>query len=227
MGYDMYTVVVPDGEAQQVEEIRKQFFAAARIRDTLSSDDPTFLFAQDRVVQLHELLRNTQKSYFRLNIWGMGRFRQAMHELGMAYACDLPGQFPPWPQGRLGQIAEALLEQEDPADYLAKYGRTAAEKAAPTDTEIAAVRARQEQAEALLRSHPGDTAGIPLYKFGSNDGWIVTPAECMDALAAWYRASDEQRERALANAGIDDIEYWNAWLDYLHRACFCEGFAVH
>ena len=71
--------------------------------------------------------------------------------------------------------------------------------------------------DAVLSWHGPEMPGIPAHKFWSNDGWIVTPAECQAAVRTG-RASPPPAE----HAGI-----WERWLDYLDRASHHEGFEVH
>lgn len=122
---------------------------------------------------------------FRLNIWGMGFYMDAMMRLGMVYPCTR-GR---WPEA----------DREDPS------------------------------VQAFLRSHPGDTPGIPSFKFHSNDGWVVTPGECMDAVAAWHRTPEEEREQKLKDARIETDNhraYWAEWIDYLTLSASRGGMEV-
>jgi hypothetical protein len=65
---------------------------------------------------------------------------------------------------------------------------------------------------------------VPLLKLVTNDGWVVTPAECR--LLA--RALEERGARAiarLARAGrLEDPEYWSR--DILAFARYCRGAAA-
>jgi hypothetical protein len=47
------------------------------------------------------------------------------------------------------------------------------------------------------------------YKFGSNDGWIVTPAECRvisQAIASYVAG-----ERELSRAWLDELAQWGSY----------------
>jgi hypothetical protein len=65
--------------------------------------------------------------------------------------------------------------------------------------------------------HKGMT-GVPWWKLCSNDYWIVTPGECIQALRKWI-ASD----RAHVESGH---ELWNRWLGYLAIGAVAAGFDV-
>ncbi|GHO60047.1 hypothetical protein KSB_85220 [Ktedonobacter robiniae] len=61
--------------------------------------------------------------------------------------------------------------------------------------------------------------GIPAYKFGSNDGWLVTPDELSAALAAY--------DACIAD-GVEPpaFTWWGDWINYLRRAASHGGFRV-
>ncbi len=230
MGYDMSTVITPEGETRAVDRARTAFYEACNERDALPADDPHRIIAQEKVDRLSETLRKTERSYFRLNIWGMGRYRDAMLALGMAYesAEDPSRAWPEFPRQtrRIELIAEAFIEEMDPSEYLAKYGDTDEQREPACDDELALVRAYNDQTEMLRKEHPAGGDTIPLHKLCSNDDWLVTPDECLNALAAWYRATAGERDDALTSVGIEDLEYWASWLDFLQLAAHCDGFEV-
>lgn len=129
MGYDMRWRKVDDSEKVTVAAAREAFYAAISERGELpreeagrlnrerfetngSLDDHSvydgrtdrYRAAQDKVEVASEAMDAAEQSYFRLNIWGMGRWRQVMSELGMAFDA---GERPDWP-------AIALLGQPAP-----------------------------------------------------------------------------------------------------------------
>lgn len=63
------------------------------------------------------------------------------------------------------------------------------------------------------------------WKFGSNDGWWVTPEECAGALDTWQKVprSLELSEEA---EKIVSSEYWKEWISFLERAAVNGGFRV-
>lgn len=91
--------------------------------------------------------------YFRLNVWGMGDARQALFQIGIVRLADMP----PFPKAEDYGLDEYPDDDDNPAsDDERRY--------------LEAVRQWKE-------SPHGEGPGIPLYKFGSNDGWLVLPIE--------------------------------------------------
>jgi hypothetical protein len=77
--------------------------------------------------------------------------------------------------------------------------------------------------ESCLAQREATPAGIPAYKFSSNDGWLVLPEEIRPALDL-YRALNEPEKRVEA-AGVE-LDYWREWLAFLDRAAERGGFRV-
>jgi hypothetical protein len=80
------------------------------------------------------------------------------------------------------------------------------------------------QAEAeMLRTRTAERpTGIPSFKFGSNDGWLVTPEEITAALeryekppAGWFEGHDIEED------------YWDEWIEFLRKAIERGGFRVY
>ena len=66
---------------------------------------------------------------------------------------------------------------------------------------------------------PGDTHGIPSYKLGSNDGWLVTPAEIRTGLAwADYHEGEGWEYRL--------TDYVQEWVQWMKQAATMGGFRV-
>lgn len=140
------------------------------------------------------------KEYFRLNIWGMGRYRDAMHKLGMMYLSGWGVESHEWPKW---DEAEAAKNEEAYEFLHARLTRP------------------------LLTRHPAGGTTIPSHKLGSNDGWYVTPEEIKSALTSYGGHSPEKVRAVLAASGIEDTDYWNEWIDYLRVASEHEGFRVY
>ena len=68
----------------------------------------------------------------------------------------------------------------------------------------------------------GDQPGIPVHKLSSNDGWLVTPIECMGALKVW----DSLGEKDLPTLGREPVVWWPEWLEFLEEAAEHGGFRV-
>jgi hypothetical protein len=150
---------------------------------------------------------NTDDGYFRLNIWGMGKCRQAMDQFGMV---DWNTNYS-WPKL---------------ADYgLKKYPDE--DESYPEDSP----EARFILALTSVKSQVPDSGLIAGYKLGSNDGWIITPKEIEGALAALGDKHDVNIDadpasvlRLLAAEGVP--EFFGDWIQYLQRAAKHNGFKV-
>jgi hypothetical protein len=250
MGYDMHTATKPEGEERAVARVGAEWQKAVAARDALPESErgrhtreefmsgygqapanasPAYRAAQAEVLRLSDVRNRTERSYFRLNIWGMGRVRSAMLDLGMAYESASEAEWPDYPDGIAGHLTEALGDDEfeDPAAYLAKWYP---EDGTPTDADLTTAKAYVARRDEILRDHPAGGTTIPLHKFGSNDGWLVTPAECLEALAAWGARTGGERDDALIAAGIESADWadiWKRWLEFIELAVYCDGFEVH
>lgn len=220
MGYDMRWVRRPDGEAEAVEEARRLAYAAADRRDTFPrhlfrfdcetlrsySDDPGAQAALDECAAAFADLDAADRSYFRLNISGMSWARGFMAERGML--CDPPHD--PWP--------DYPLEDGYRAQEWVKYPEDR-EGDPPPAEDLAIAEKYVAEMDAVRRCHPGECPGIPAFKLGSNDSWVVLPAECKAALVAL--------EAARENGTVDpDASWWPDWVAWVRDAIEHDGFVV-
>ncbi len=145
-------------------------------------------------------------AYFQLNISGMSRCCDLMDARGLL--CN-PGhpRFPDYPLNDSHRAEEWLLFPQD------RRGRE------PSTKDLAEAQRYLDACDGVLRAHPGTCPGIPVHKFGTNSGWIITPDECQTALALL----DQARHRGLADP---DDHWWPTWIDYLRRAIDHGGIAV-
>lgn len=262
MGYDMrYRKADPD-EAAAVAEAQKIFRAACDARDELpksergklnmerakregidwDSEDaydgmsPRWRAAADQVHAAYRALNDAERSYFRLNISGMGWARSVMEQFGMAFRD--PAEHPPWPEIEDYGIDWDDLEALESPEYCPDF--------AWTDEKLRATCKFREDRDAVLAWHGPEVPGIPVHKFGSNDGWIVLPAEAEAAIRIWKQAYDEMgeeqarvtvalggmaRDKALDAEGDSSVDaYWSLWLRwiaYIADSVRHNGFEVH
>lgn len=230
MGYDMRTQIKPEGEERAVEKASAAFWRAVKARDVHPRGSAAADVAQIEVERTSRIMYDTERSYYRLNITGMSMWYRAIFTLGMVYDHAEDHSWPDYSD--LSETAQAVIEaldEDDPIGYLAKnYPEVSAVEG---DTDWTQALAYHDRLIALLKHHPEGGSTIPAHKFGSNDGWWVTPAECLEALAAWHARSDGERDDALSAAGIDidDTDYarmWKRWLEFLELAVHCDGFRV-
>jgi len=158
--------------------------------------------------------------YFRLNIWAMSRYEAAMRELGMVYGGNHRAD---WPEHRPYPNDTAKQAAFDQACEDLEYGDGTT---TVTGEPLAKARDYIAKKRAALAFHPDGGDTIPAHKFGTNDGWHVTPAEIKAALAAYQ--SREGRDAVIAehvNAGLRRA-HWDTWINYLERAVDHDGFQV-
>lgn len=173
---------------------------------TYANADPEYANAQAEVMRISDEIDRANVSYFRLNIWGMARYRDTMEAVGMGY---WPEDYPDWPKPEAFGITGADLDIH--------RGHVEGEL---TDIQVKGCEDFEREIEYVRSAHPGETPGIPLVKFTSNDGWHVTAVECRSALqrfgeflvagyqtlpweqalAAYRKADDTERRIVASNA---------------------------
>lgn len=137
---------------------------------------------------------NDREHYFRLNIGGMGVAAGLMAERGMLYDDRARPTSDEW---------ATLPEWDD-----------ASEDGGPAYVE----------AHRLLVSRVGEGANIPVHKiYGTNDGWVVTPAEITGAMEAYARWLGEQ---GIAEADDEPTTWWPEWIAWMRAAGGHNGFEV-
>jgi hypothetical protein len=261
MGYDMRFRKADDDEAAAVAEAQKIFRAACDARDALPREEagqlnmerarassrdldsdenydgrsPRWSAAQDQVHAAYKALNEAERSYFRLNISGMGWARGVMEQFGMAF--HDPAEHPPWPEIEDYGITWDDLEALESPEYFPDF--------AWTDEKLRAACKYREDRDKVLAWHGPEVPGIPLHKFGSNDGWIVLPAEAEAAIRIWKQQLDElgedkarvtvvlgssRRGTAISADSDEAVAYWSLWLRwvaYLADSVRHDGFEVN
>lgn len=224
MGFDMRIENRIESVELAKQAARDQFEAACRERDALGAagEGPdranlkpaseAFDEAQKRVSAASEAMWEADAAYFRLNVWGMSRMVDDMITLGML-ALNYPG-YPDWPE-----YDEAYEERLDELGELSD-----AELAALPDEPAKAFEIAQREVKAWS---PPDEPGIPAHKFGSNDGWLVTPLDIRGALEALKRADADLVAKVRAEwTDEDGGNNFDRWIEYLQRAQQHGGFRV-
>ena len=250
MGYDMHWRNVPESEVIAVNEAREVWNQAINARDALPHeekgvpdrdwledndmnwDDPRawiersdrYHAAQAKVSRASSIIDSLERSYFRFNIWGMSMVRQIMYTSGMAFEDDPHPPFPrPEDCGITWDMYHAV-EYPDDTNY--------------EEARIAMTPGQHEQAkrmkaehDAVLMSHIQEVPGIPLHKFGSNDGWIIVPAECDAAVWLWKAYLTNTGEDAARNFveesfGGRGYGRWLEWVEFIRLASQHGGFEV-
>lgn len=103
------------------------------------------------------------------------------------------------------------------------FGLTSADFVDAADGRVSeAMRTYEAACRAVAAWHAEPPTGIPDHKIGgTNDGWIVTPAEIRAALAALAAQPEEAKAGTFA-----EHPRWDEWVDHLTRAAAHGGFRV-
>lgn len=116
--------------------------------------------------------------YYRFNVWGMGMTVGALEWAGAIYH----GEPPPLPE------LEGIDEDRVHVAVEVVRGGKPPKKKPPTEAELAAARAYLDAHEKAVSKSSLKRGRVGAYKFQSNDGWLVTPKECL-VIASKLRAS--------------------------------------
>lgn len=97
MGYDMYWRAPREDDNAGLAEAQKAFDEAVRARNAFPHGSPQAIEAQKLVETTYTGLNSAERTYYRLNVWGMSRARELMNERGML--CT-PGEiaYDEWPE---------------------------------------------------------------------------------------------------------------------------------
>lgn len=187
MGYDMY-VRAPSADDLEVKEAAhaKLVEAAAR-RDNGTG-------TQDEVMAAWAEMDAADPTYFRWNVWGMMTGREILFRIGAMYDSTMGVGFPD--AGDYGLDMEQVYEADG--------------EIYPDPAKQANYEQYRLAVEIALTVPSPEQDRLPSHKFGSNDGWIVTPAECRAAVEIIDATSEERLRTAIVDAGEegDDIAYW-------------------
>lgn len=215
MGYDMSMIENDTSMDTEHAKARDDFNAACMARNACQLHTPEWEAAQLVVEEAGERMYATDLNYFRLNIFGMSKMRESMHRLGML-ATEYDG--PRWPNP-----ADFGIEGDDYWDYQERREINGG----PQPGEEHLEKFFQAQEEHLSWSPP-DEPGLPVHKFGSNDGWVVTPRDIAGALALLDKADPKEVEAVRAEWARDDgTNGFDDWIEFLKRAGKLSGFAVY
>lgn len=204
--------------------------------------------AKREVDRLHELMSDARRSYFRWNVFGMSSANAAMLDLGMVYSHPAE-PWPKRPESTGAQVAGGALEDDSlylkdegggDGELIVRGERSALEWArmyadryytgvTVTEGDLKEAEAFRAACDAHRRAHPPGGTTIPLGKFGTNDGWLVTPAEALEALSAYYARSEAERGVILARHGFNERgrDYWQEWINFIDLSTKHGGFEVH
>ena len=224
MGYDMTWEYVPDEIVTATNAARDQGLAAnkradekvAKVKerkpDAVSpmpfglphpdgkEPDPELVAIERERWEAWEAMDEAERSYFRLNIGGMGLCREIMADHGML-AFEQPEE------ASFASVPSLPQPEEEHFD----------DEGEPRTPEAEAWQASHESVLRASSTEPG----IPIWKLGSNDNWLVTPEEI---LAALEKAPESVT--ALEDNEWVTVPWWPKWLRFLREAANHGGFRV-
>jgi hypothetical protein len=172
-----------------------------------------------------------QPEYFRFNVFGMQSMRQIMQRAELLdddVDVDWP-EFPPagWDDERAWTLVEAI-EAERAEDTDHPDGALEIEPP-PTLPERVAVTNYLAARDVVRAVRSPDPALVPAVKFSSNDGWLVTPEECLLIAHGLRRALDESGPALWEGEDITDHEarrWIEQWIAYNLLAADNGGYRV-
>lgn len=218
-----------DYDREPFKHASAEFHAACKVRDA----DPEFQAITDwRVKDEHPLQQAVNAAYrrmgaleldyFRLNIGGMRVAWDELAPVGVIVPFDhKPFPTPPdgfydrWPDGlQYGSIGFHYTGYVQGADDPFPTVVVPADDITVADRDYATT-----VADVLDGPAPGDYHGIPSYRFSSNDGWLVRPAEIRTGIGWADEHHDGWRN------GLSD--YIAEFVDWMTVAAGHGGFRVH
>lgn len=256
MGYDMTWEQKDPEEEKAVVAARVAWDEAVKARDALPKESagvfigleeadaqgltwedhqawegrtPEFIAAEDAVMTASDAEMAAETSYFRINIFRMGGFRNAMELLNMGFWIRDVDR-PTWPDhehyGIDSEMYYAISNESDPYYDDVRSLMTEQQRANATRCAEAVEAHRAWHAPESLDE---EFTGIPLHKLSSNDSWLVTPRECQQAIDALWSNDEARVVYVLTICGFNESsrEYWNKWVDYIKGAITHGGFRVN
>ncbi len=137
------------------------------------------------------------KDYFRANIWGMQKLRAAMEEVGVLDWDADYGEFPSY---------------DPPED-------------ADEEAEEAYDKEHEKRCEPIKSQGSSKPDMVPGFKFCSNDGWIVTPDECL-IIAKKLLSRSTDNEKTCEDVIEENREFEREFAEYCQHAASQGGFSV-
>lgn len=214
MGFDM-NVIDPDAELKgKVEDLRTRSWALfAKLKET--EDEQAQQAIWDQIDELDQERTKIDLTSFRLNNSNMHAMCQTMLQLGMV----------------------TMAYDQQPFPKIEDFGLSHADLGLLCDCDTQEERENHPKVGAFGKArdaHLKDSFGaslIPVHKFGSNDGWHVTPEEIDNALASMAEHKGEYDEKtwdSIVSPWVDEDgkSRFEAWVEFLRYAKDHGGFKV-
>jgi hypothetical protein len=128
---------------------------------------------------------------------------------------DFDATLPDWlsPE-RVDEITDALEFGDEPDPPM-------------TEKERNAIQEAETAQQALLETRSPNSGKLPAFKFGSNDGWVVTAEECAIICSAIERILTNDHQRKSACPTDEARTLIENWWQYVSVAQGTGGFTVH
>lgn len=200
--------------------------------------------AMAKVQMAYDAMHAARTSEFRLNIFGMAKVAQVMLDLNVCRA-DYQ-RHPDWPEFDktltcwLVPLDTNTVRALEPNEWYSEWREEpqfrSKEYVEPGEDVVKLFEEHRAANEAVLRWRPEEPAEdyrIPVHKFGSNDGWLVTEEEAFYAGNMLKTIRDAEPERyyaVLGKAGLTEPErlrYFDEWINYLIAMSNRGGFRVY
>jgi hypothetical protein len=160
-----------------------------------------------------------QPEYWRFQNDAMAGMVALMAEAGVLDAVVPQPEFPDWPPPGLSDERAGELEGWVYAD--------AEEEESPTAAEAALLEPFRRHLREILRTRSASAEFVPMFKFQTNDGWIVGPEECAVIAEGLRETVDSLRVPEESGLTRDEGREWILnWAAYNEVAARHGGYKV-
>lgn len=162
--------------------------------------------------------------YFRFHNAAMGGMLDIMNEAGTLDVELEQDEIPKWPPegiaaDRIDELGAFIFDGREPTSL-------------PTSSEMAVIEEWRSAADTVLGKRSTQNGKVPVFKFLSNDYWIVFPEECL-AIASGLRQALEQNKPNIipteeeSGMAPDEAREWIlSWVSYNEVAATHGGYRV-
>lgn len=159
--------------------------------------------------------------YHRYNNRGMTVTLLAMQSANVL-GLDAPPEFPRLPESELQRLKELMFYKKSPEEAVSAGIRP------PNEDELTVVDDYNAKVRLVLDA-PGHNNSPPAYKFQSNSGWLVTPAECLKIADGIDMKKEMLALHFFPDEGIsaDEGRVWlTSWANFNRLAASHGGYRV-
>ena len=213
----------PPGTVEETEKVREEGMALSKkLRDAGIKSSWPEQETHPEWLEVDRLWRESDRlsGYFRLNIWGMSKARDELTHAGVIH-WSVPS--PDWPEhpSELPDDVHCDIERGPDGLETGKHIISTYDPETGDDIffllpdELIPVGDAYVAAMTETRDGTHEFPGIPGYKLGSNDGWLVQPLEITSGIKAADKLNPKWRD------GLSD--YVLRFVEYMEAAVPAEG----